>query len=97
MVHAANHRAHGRLGEAKSMRRAGPSSWFDHISWTGTAPEPSASSISVKMRASLVPASLTGMSPTSPPAAEYQPSLELSPVLMASSTSGSVLASLSSW
>jgi hypothetical protein len=37
------------------------------------------------------------MSPISPPLAEYQPSLALSPVRMAASTSGSVLASLSWW
>jgi len=51
---------------------------LDHMSWTGTAPEPSARSTSRKTRARLVPASLTGMSPISPPLAEYQPSLALS-------------------
>ena len=64
-------------------------------------PLPSASGTSFITRAMSPPASAIGMSPISPPRGEYQPSNRSAPGAeprrIASSTSGSVRVSCSSW
>jgi hypothetical protein len=71
------------------------------MSWIGTVPLPSDSGTSFITAPRFAPASSIGMSPISPPLVEYQPRslvpAGVSPALIASSTSGSVRASHSSW
>ena len=80
---------------------SGPPAAFDHMSWIGTVPLPSASGTSLITSERSAPASDIGMSPISPPRDEYQPSRRypagVAPARIASSTSGSVRASQSSW
>ena len=99
-----------RLGRASLVRRrlcfvaigpSGPPTAFDHISWIGTFVLLPAILTSFMISPRFDPASSIGMSPISPPLCEYQPmnlsAAGVSPAAIASSMSGSVRASQSSW
>jgi prepilin-type N-terminal cleavage/methylation domain-containing protein/prepilin-type processing-associated H-X9-DG protein len=74
----------------------GPWAKLEYWNWIGTVPLLSVSSTSWKTSVKSPPTSLMGKSPHSSPWLEFQPIKLSSFVLMASSTSGSVRASLSS-
>src|SRR5439155_13694926 len=80
---------------------SGPPTAFDHMNCTGTFLLFAVSFTSFITRVRSGPASSNGMSPISPPRGEYQPrnrsASGVSPARIASSTSGSVRASQSSW